>query len=207
MYWSSSTFFEFITFTICYFYCPNEKISFLYFLLSDSIEINLSWRAPFYFLVWSRSCIIFWIWLTVSINFFSIPWYWLNLDSNFWNTSLRAWIYLIFSEIIPLIRSIYFVRFIYFCLWILISYWIWVNVNHKPISIQALYDYKFEGFNPEDEEGMLFQFKHCTIIRVRPESECITIPKFQFKHCTIIRKRRAMKAAQMEYFNSSIVRL
>ena len=66
---------------------------------------------------------------------------------------------------------------------------------------------KFEGFNPEDEEGMLFQFKHCTIIRVRPESECITIPKFQFKHCTIIRKRRAMKAAQMEYFNSSIVRL
>lgn len=23
---------------------------------------------------------------------------------------------------------------------------------------------KFEGFNPEDEEGMLFQFKHCTII-------------------------------------------
>lgn len=128
LYWSSSTFFEFITFTICYFYCPNEKISFLYFLLSDSIEINLSWRAPFYFLVWSRSCIIFWIWLTVSINFFSIPWYWLNLDSNFWNTSLRAWIYLIFSEIIPLIRSIYFVRFIYFCLWILISYWIWVNV-------------------------------------------------------------------------------
>ena len=80
---------------------------------------------------------------------------------------------------------------------------------HITISIQALYDYKKDN-DDEFVNATIFQFKHCTIIRVafiaRHWLFGISIQalydykaferiaptgllSFQFKHCTIIRKR------------------
>ena len=107
---------------------------------------SLSCRKPASFLLSSKSWISFWVWFTLSISFRSIPWYWLRPFSKRWKVSLSAWISFIFSEIIPFIRSIYFVKFIYFCLYILSYSWIWLNV-FKSFSRLAHFLSKLSAFS------------------------------------------------------------
>ena len=57
----------------------------------------------------------------------------------------------------------------------------------KQISIQALYDYKSANAK-KTIPGAIFQFKHCTIIRLNYIGDTLVdVVLFQFKHCTIIR--------------------
>lgn len=102
--------------TNCCFSWESAYKSFSIFLDLDSVCISLSCIKAFSLRLSSKSLINFCVWLTLSINFFSMFWYCPNLLSNLWKTYFKFWIYRSFSLIIPFILSIYFVKLIYFCL-------------------------------------------------------------------------------------------